>query len=161
MSYWHTMCAGGADPFGTVTMDRSYGVEGDPMKQAFAKADAAFEFMQKLSIDYFCFHDIDIAPEGRVMPKRRTICSKLSNISAQKWTKPASNCSGVRQIALAILGICTVREHPAVRMLLPMPQRRSKCHRCDDPSGRQRICLLGRTRGLRDPAEYQYGSGTG
>ena len=65
MSYWHTMCAGGADPFGTVTMDRSYGVEGDPMKQAFAKADAAFEFMQKLSIDYFCFHDVDIAPEGR------------------------------------------------------------------------------------------------
>ena len=65
MSYWHTMCAGGSDPFGTVTMDRSYGVEDDPMKQAFAKADAAFEFMQKLSIDYFCFHDVDIAPEGR------------------------------------------------------------------------------------------------
>ena len=65
MSYWHTLCAGGSDPFGVATMDRSYGVaDGDPMKIAFAKADAAFEFMQKLGIGYFCFHDVDIAPEG-------------------------------------------------------------------------------------------------
>jgi len=63
MSYWHTMCAGGSDPFGVSTMDRSYG-ETDPMAIAKAKADAAFEFMNKLDIDYFCFHDADIAPEG-------------------------------------------------------------------------------------------------
>ena len=63
MSWWHTLCAGGADPFGTATMDRSYGLT-DPMEIAKAKADAGFEFMQKLGIGYFCFHDADIAPEG-------------------------------------------------------------------------------------------------
>lgn len=63
MSYWHTMCAGGADPFGGVTMDRSYG-ETEPMAIAKAKADAAFTFMSKMGIEYFCFHDVDIAPEG-------------------------------------------------------------------------------------------------
>ena len=63
MSYWHTMCAEGVDMFGVGTMDKSYG-GGDPMTQAHRKAEAAFEFMDKLSIDYFCFHDRDIAPEA-------------------------------------------------------------------------------------------------
>ncbi len=63
MSWWHTLCAGGADPFGTTTMDRSYGLT-DPMDIARAKVDAGFEFMTKLGIEYFCFHDADIAPEG-------------------------------------------------------------------------------------------------
>lgn len=63
MSYWHTMCGGGVDPFGAATIDRSYGAE-DPMQRAKNRADAAFEFMSKLGIEYFCFHDADIAPEG-------------------------------------------------------------------------------------------------
>lgn len=70
MSYWHTLCAGGKDPFGAETMDRSYG-QSDPMAQAKAKADAGFEFMQKLGIEYFCFHDADIAPEGATFEESR------------------------------------------------------------------------------------------
>ncbi len=66
LAYWHTMCAEGTDMFGVGTMDKSYG-GGDPMTQAKAKADAAFELMEKLSVDYFCFHDRDIAPEGRTL----------------------------------------------------------------------------------------------
>ena len=64
MSWWHTMVAGGTDPFGDATMDRSYGKE-DPMDIAKARADAAFELMSKLGIKYFCFHDVDIAPQGK------------------------------------------------------------------------------------------------
>ena len=63
MSWWHTMVAGGTDPFGAETMDRSYGKQ-EPMDIAKARADAAFEFMTKLGIKYFCFHDVDIAPQG-------------------------------------------------------------------------------------------------
>ena len=70
MSYWHTMCAGGADPFGAETMDRSYG-ESEPMARAKAKADAAFEFMSKMGIEYFCFHDVDVAPEGENFEETR------------------------------------------------------------------------------------------
>lgn len=64
MSWWHTMTAAGTDPFGDATMDRTYGVE-DPMERAKNRVDAGFEFMNKLGIEYFCFHDVDIAPPGK------------------------------------------------------------------------------------------------
>ena len=66
MSYWHTMCAEGVDMFGAGTQDKSYGAT-DPIEQAKNKALAAFELMDKLGIDYFCFHDRDIAPEGATL----------------------------------------------------------------------------------------------
>jgi len=66
LSWWHTMCAGGSDMFGIATLDKTYGAS-DPMEQAKNKAYAAFELMNKLSIDYFCFHDRDIAPEGATL----------------------------------------------------------------------------------------------
>lgn len=63
MSWWHTLTAVGTDPFGEATMDRTYGTE-DPMLRAKARVDAGFEFMTKMGIKYFCFHDVDIAPVG-------------------------------------------------------------------------------------------------
>ena len=63
MSYWHTMCAEGTDMFGAGTLSKNYG-SAEPMESARNKAYAAFELMDKLDIDYFCFHDRDIAPEG-------------------------------------------------------------------------------------------------
>lgn len=63
MSYWHTLCGESLDMFGQGTIDRTYG-ETNPMKIAKAKAKAGFEFMNKLGIEYYCFHDADIAPQG-------------------------------------------------------------------------------------------------
>ena len=63
ISYWHTLCAEGADMFGVGTADKSFGAS-DEMEHAKNKARAAFELMDKLEIDYYCFHDRDIAPEG-------------------------------------------------------------------------------------------------
>lgn len=70
MSWWHTLCAGGGDPFGSETMARDYG-ETDPMDIAKAKADAGFEFMTKMGIEYFCFHDADIAPQGETFARTK------------------------------------------------------------------------------------------
>ncbi len=66
MSYWHTMVSEGTDIFGGGTLDKKYGSE-DPMESAKNKALAAFELMEKLDIDYFCFHDRDISPEGATL----------------------------------------------------------------------------------------------
>lgn len=66
LSYWHTLDAEGADMFGVGTMDKSFG-GADPMEMYQNKVCAAFELMEKLGIDYFCFHDRDIAPEGRTL----------------------------------------------------------------------------------------------
>ena len=68
MSYWHTMCAGGRDMFGAETFDKTYGAP-DGMERAFHRADAAFELMQKLDLDYFCFHDYDLIPESPSLRK--------------------------------------------------------------------------------------------
>ncbi len=63
MSYWHTLCAEGTDMFGAGTEDKAFGGS-DPMEIARNRVLAGFEFMHKLGIEYFCFHDKDIAPEG-------------------------------------------------------------------------------------------------
>ena len=78
MSYWHTMCAEGTDMFGVGTLDKSYG-SSDPMESARNKAYAAFELMDKLDIDYFCFHDRDIAPEGDTLAESN---ARLDEITA-------------------------------------------------------------------------------
>ena len=64
MAWWHNMCAAGTDMFGRDTADKSFGAEKGTMEHAKAKVDAGFEFMQKLGIEYFCFHDVDLVPEA-------------------------------------------------------------------------------------------------
>lgn len=63
LSYWHTLCGDGTDMFGAGTADKSFGGSSS-MEIAEKRVFAAFELMNKLSIEYFCFHDKDIAPEG-------------------------------------------------------------------------------------------------
>ena len=63
LSYWHTLCGEGTDMFGVGTMDKSFGGT-EPIEIYKNKVYAAFELMDKLNIEYFCFHDKDIAPEG-------------------------------------------------------------------------------------------------
>ncbi|WP_096187648.1 xylose isomerase [Evansella halocellulosilytica] len=63
VAYWHTFTADGADPFGAGTMQRPWDhLTG--MDQAKARVEAAFELFEKLNVPYFCFHDVDVAPEG-------------------------------------------------------------------------------------------------
>ncbi len=65
VAWWHTFDQELVDPFGTGTAHRPwYGKYSDPMDEALAKVDYAFEFFTKLGAEYFCFHDRDIAPEG-------------------------------------------------------------------------------------------------
>ncbi len=63
VAYWHTFTADGTDPFGTPTMFRSWDrLSG--MDLAKARLEGAFEFFEKLDVPFFCFHDVDISPEG-------------------------------------------------------------------------------------------------
>ncbi|MFT7771595.1 xylose isomerase [Roseateles sp.] len=62
--YWHNFVWTGLDPFGGATFERPWFQGGTPMELAKAKADAAFEFFEKLGAPYYCFHDRDVAPEG-------------------------------------------------------------------------------------------------
>lgn len=64
MSWWHTLGADGVDMFGKSTIDKSFGSSTKgTLEHALKKVDAGFEFMEKLGIKYFCFHDVDLVPE--------------------------------------------------------------------------------------------------
>ncbi|MFC4655674.1 xylose isomerase [Rheinheimera marina] len=63
--YWHNFCWNGQDVFGQGTFGRPWLEAGDAMEMAKFKADVAFEFFSKLTIPYYCFHDVDVSPEGR------------------------------------------------------------------------------------------------
>jgi xylose isomerase len=64
MAYWHTLCAEGGDPFGGGTKSFPWNCSSDPITRAKYKMDAAFEFLTKVNIPYYCFHDVDIVDEG-------------------------------------------------------------------------------------------------
>jgi len=66
VAYWHTFNANGTDPFGAGTMVRSWD-KFDGLDRAKARVEANFEFMEKLNIPFYCFHDVDIAPEGATL----------------------------------------------------------------------------------------------
>ena len=64
MAWWHTLCAEGADQFGGGTKTFPWNGAECPLQAAKDKMDAGFEFMQKIGIEYYCFHDVDLVQEG-------------------------------------------------------------------------------------------------
>ena len=64
MAWWHTLCAEGGDQFGGGTKKFPWNEGTDAVEIAKQKADAGFEFMEKMGIEYFCFHDVDLVDEG-------------------------------------------------------------------------------------------------
>ena len=65
VAYWHTMRGTGGDPFGPGTMLRPWEAAQDSVPNACNRVRVAFEFMEKLGAPFFCFHDRDVAPEGK------------------------------------------------------------------------------------------------
>jgi xylose isomerase len=64
VAWWHTLCADGSDPFGPGTKSWPWNSGGSPIEIAKQKVDAAFELIQKLGIQYYCFHDTDLVAEA-------------------------------------------------------------------------------------------------
>ncbi|MGA7719735.1 MAG: xylose isomerase [Ignavibacteriaceae bacterium] len=64
VAYWHSFCGAGGDPFGPGTRNFSWNSASDPIARAKDKMDAAFEFITKMGIPFYCFHDFDLVDEG-------------------------------------------------------------------------------------------------
>ncbi len=64
VAYWHTLCNTGGDPFGLPTKAFPWLAAQDPIQRAKDKMDAAFEFITKIGIPHYCFHDVDLIDEG-------------------------------------------------------------------------------------------------
>ncbi|AEX52443.1 xylose isomerase [Rahnella aquatilis] len=82
--YWHTFCWNGNDMFGVGAFDRPWQQPGDALALAKSKADVAFEFFQKLNVPYYCFHDVDVSPEGASLKEYVNNFAVMTDVLAQK-----------------------------------------------------------------------------
>ena len=91
VAYWHTFCGDGSDPFGAPTKIFPWNKSSDPIKKAKDKMDAAFEFITKMGIPYYCFHDVDLVDEGDNLLESTKRLEKITAYAEKK-----QGASGVR-----------------------------------------------------------------
>jgi xylose isomerase len=89
--YWHSFCNTGGDPFGPGTKEFPWNQANDPVQRAKDKMDAAFEFISKLGVPYYCFHDLDLVDEGNSISVYESRLQALVDYAKQKQT-----ASGIR-----------------------------------------------------------------
>jgi xylose isomerase len=77
IAYWHAFRGTGSDPFGPGTIVRPWEKGTDAVSIAKVRMDAAFEFFQKIRAPFWCFHDRDIAPEGRSLAESNRNLDKI------------------------------------------------------------------------------------
>lgn len=75
--YWHTFRGTGSDPFGPGCAIRPWEDGSDSVELAVKRVDVAFEFMQKLGVPFYCFHDRDVAPEGKNLKESNANLDKV------------------------------------------------------------------------------------
>lgn len=84
VAYWHTLCNTGGDPFGPGTKAFPWATASDPIQRAKDKMDAAFEFLEKIGIDYFCFHDFDLVDEGDTLAESERRLQAITDYAKQR-----------------------------------------------------------------------------
>lgn len=84
MAWWHTLCAEGGDPFGGGTKDFEWTHANDALEVAKSRLDAGFEFMEKIGIEYYCFHDIDLIDEGNSIDEYESNLKAIVAYAKQK-----------------------------------------------------------------------------
>jgi xylose isomerase len=103
MAYWHTLCGTGGDPFGPGTKNFPWAVGNDAISVAKNKMDAAFEFMTKAGIPYYCFHDFDLIEEGSTIPESEKRLQAIVDYAKEK-----QKASGVK----LLWGTANAFSHP-------------------------------------------------
>ncbi|MBC7650779.1 MAG: xylose isomerase [Deinococcales bacterium] len=83
-SYWHSFCGNGADPFGEATHLFPWAVKADPIERAKDKMDAAFEFITKMNLPFYCFHDVDVVDYGNNILENERRLQALVDYAKQK-----------------------------------------------------------------------------
>ncbi len=90
-AYWHTLCNTGGDPFGPGVKAFPWDAANDPVQRAKDKMDAAFEFITKMGLPYFCFHDFDLIDEGESIAESEKRLEIITD-----YAKDKMSASGVK-----------------------------------------------------------------
>jgi xylose isomerase len=102
-AYWHTFCGAGLDPFGAPTKEFPWMTGSDPIQRAKDKMDAAFEFITKIGMPYYCFHDFDLIEEGSSIAESEKRLEVISDYAQVKQRE-----SGVK----LLWGTANLFSHP-------------------------------------------------
>lgn len=92
MSYWHTLTYMGNDPFGGATMHRPWDQREDAMEIAKERVHASFEFMEKMQIPFFCFHDVDVAPRGKTLAETNANLDEVVGVIKEEMKRTGIKC---------------------------------------------------------------------
>lgn len=84
IAYWHTFCGTGSDPFGVPTKNFPWLHSADPMQRGYDKMDAAFEFITKIGVPFYCFHDYDIVDEAPTLIESEKRLEKMVDYALKK-----------------------------------------------------------------------------
>lgn len=84
VAYWHSFCGNGSDPFGWGPRPMPWNEGPTAEERALHKMDAAFEFITKLGVSYYCFHDVDLIDEGATLSESRKRLDFISDYALQK-----------------------------------------------------------------------------
>lgn len=84
MAWWHTLGQASGDQFGGQTRSYEWDKADSPLQRAKDKVDAGFEIMNKLGIEYFCFHDVDLVEEGATIDEYEARMKEITDYVAQK-----------------------------------------------------------------------------
>ena len=103
VAYWHSLCGGGADPFGAPTRPMPWLRSEDVYQRAKDKMDAAFEFITKLGVPYYCFHDVDLIDEGGTIDEYEKRMEFITDYALEKQKE-----SGVK----VLWGTANLFSHP-------------------------------------------------
>ena len=109
-AYWHTFCGTGADPFGPGTKIFPWDCTDNPIKNAKNRLDAAFEFFTKLGTNFYCFHDRDIAPEGKnlkesIQDLQNEMEKAASNLEFEEAARIRDEIKKLQQKELGLMAI--------------------------------------------------------
>lgn len=84
VAYWHSFGGTGVDPFGAPTKNFPWLVAKDPVQRGYDKMDAAFEFISKIGIPFYCFHDYDLVEEGATLKESEARLRRLVDYAKKK-----------------------------------------------------------------------------
>ncbi len=84
VAYWHAFTNAGGDPFGPGPRPLPWNAAADPLQRARDKMDAAFEFIGKMGIPFYCFHDVDLVDEGDSIDETRKRMELITNYALEK-----------------------------------------------------------------------------
>ena len=83
-AYWHSFVAIGNDPFGEGTINHPWDAKSDPVERAKDKMDAAFEFLTKMNLPFYCFHDVDVVDFGNDVVENERRLQTMVEYAKQK-----------------------------------------------------------------------------